>query len=51
MNPQKIVLINIDANTESFLRTQLESGYVVQHIVSLLPTYQKLLIIYATPVF
>jgi hypothetical protein len=49
MNPQKIILVNIDGNTETFLREALENGYVIQHIQSLLPTYPKLLIIYVEP--
>jgi hypothetical protein len=49
MNPQKIILVNIDTNTETFLRTKMEEGYVIQHIQSLLPTYTKLLIIYVEP--
>jgi len=51
MNPQKIILVNIDSNTEAFISNALVNGYVIQHIVSLLPTYTKLLIIYVTPVF
>jgi hypothetical protein len=51
MNPQKLILVNIDANTEAFLSNALANGYVIEHMVSLLPTYTKLLIVYATPVF
>jgi hypothetical protein len=51
MNPQKIILINIDANTEAFINNALANGYVIQHMVSLLPTYTKLLVVYVTPVF
>jgi len=49
MNPQKIILVSIDANTEAFLNNALTNGYVINKMVSLLPTYQKLLIVYTTP--
>lgn len=49
MNPQKIILINIDANTEAFLNNALSNGYVIMHMISLLPTYPKLLVVYVTP--
>lgn len=46
---QKIVLIDINANTEQFIKDRLLQGYVIQFMVSLLPTYTKLLIVYSTP--
>lgn len=46
---QKIALIDIDANTKTTLETKLADGYVILFIVSLLPTFPKLLIVYATP--
>lgn len=49
MNPQKIILVDINANTENFINTALQNGYVIQNMVSLLPTYPKLLIVYVTP--
>ena len=46
---QKIALIDIDANTKATIDAKLAQGYVILFIVSLLPTYPKLLIVYATP--
>lgn len=46
---QKIIAIDIAANTQALIEAKLLQGYVILHIVSLLPTYPKLIIIYATP--
>jgi hypothetical protein len=46
---QKIVLIDIDANTKQNIETKLTQGYVIISITSLLPTFVKLLIVYVTP--
>ena len=48
-NKQKTVLIDINVNTKQLIDDKLVQGYVILFIVSLLPTYTKLLIIYATP--
>jgi hypothetical protein len=47
---QKIILLNIDANTQATIEAKLAIGYVIQFIVNLQPLYAKLLIIYSTPV-
>lgn len=46
---QKVVLVDINANTLQLMQDKLQQGAVIQFIVSLLPTYTKLLIVYATP--
>jgi len=46
---QKIILIDINVNTQSVIETKLSQGNVIQKIVSLLPAYTKLLIVYTTP--
>lgn len=46
---QKIVLIDINANTQQLIEAKLALGFVIIQMVSLLPTYTKLLIVYATP--
>ena len=48
-NKQKIVIVPIDANTKAFIEARLLEGYVIEHIITLLPKYESLLIIYATP--
>jgi hypothetical protein len=47
---QKIVLIDINANTQALIEAKLLEGYVIISMVSLLPTFTKLLIIYVIPV-
>lgn len=46
---QKIVLLDIDANTKAIIESKLAEGYVITHVVNLQPKYEKLLIIYTTP--
>ena len=46
---QKIVLIDIDANTKSTIESKLALGYVIISLTSLVPTFTKLLIVYTTP--
>ena len=46
---QKIVLLDINANTKTLLETKLFEGYVIQHVVNLNPTFEKLLIVYVIP--
>jgi hypothetical protein len=48
---QKLALIDIDANTLTNLQDKLQQGYVIIFIISLLPTFTKLLILYTTPEF
>ena len=48
-NVQKIAVLDITANTQSVIENYLAQGYVIEMIVSLTPTYTKLLIVYATP--
>jgi len=50
MNPkQKLIVVNIDANTQDFLEQKLLEGFVITQMVSLTPVFNKLLIIYAIP--
>jgi hypothetical protein len=46
---QKLILIDINANTQQLIQDKLNQGFVIEYIVSLLPTFTKLLIVYATP--
>ena len=46
---QKLIVVDIDANTKTFLETKLNEGFVVTQMVSLTPVFNKLLIIYAIP--
>jgi len=46
---QKIILVNIDAAAQAFIETKLSEGYVIELIVNLQPSVNKLLIVYATP--
>ena len=46
---QKLIVVNIDAATQQFLEDKLNQGFVITQMVSLQPTYAKLLIIYAIP--
>ncbi len=47
---QKLIVVNIDAATQDFIESKLIEGFIITHIVSLAPKYDKLLIIYALPV-
>ncbi len=46
---QKIVLFDIVPDTVAQIQTKLNDGYVIQFIVSLLPKYEKILVVYSTP--
>lgn len=46
---QKIALVDIDANTKTFIETKLTEGYVILSVTNLQPAFAKLLIVYATP--
>lgn len=46
---QKIILLDINAGTQALIEAKLNEGYVILFIVSLLPKFEKLLVIYATP--
>ena len=48
-NLQKIAVLDINATTQATIESYLAQGYVIEMIVSLTPTYTKLLIVYATP--
>jgi len=48
-NKQKIALVNIDGAIEQFIKDRLADGYVIQSITNLQPSFNKLLIVYATP--
>ena len=46
---QKIIIVDINAATQTFIESKLAVGYVIENIVSLTPTFAKLLIVYAEP--
>ena len=46
---QKLFVINVDGNTQATLQAYLDQGYVLHQIVSLMPTYTKLLLVYYDP--
>jgi len=46
---QKIVVLDIDQNTQQVIEGKLADGYVIMHIVNLQPAFSKLLIVYTTP--
>jgi hypothetical protein len=46
---QKLFVIDIAANTQATLQSYLDLGYVLHQIVSLTPTYNKLLLVYYDP--
>jgi len=48
-SPQKIIVLTIDAQTESFLNTKLIDGFVIQSVTNLNPAVNGLLIVYALP--
>ena len=46
---QKLVLLDIDANTQSTIQEKLDLGFYIHHVINLQPKYEKLLIIYYDP--
>lgn len=46
---QKIVILDIDANTKAAIEAKLALGYVIQHVCSLAPALSKIVIVYSTP--
>jgi hypothetical protein len=46
---QKIAIFDIAANTKTLIEEKLNEGFVIQFIVNLQPSINKLLIVYATP--
>lgn len=46
---QKIWIADINVATQAAIEAKLAAGYVIENIVSLTPTYTKLLIVYAEP--
>jgi len=46
---QKIVVLDIAANTQALIEAKLLQGYVIQHLVSLAPAQSKIVIVYSTP--
>jgi len=46
---QKIILLDINAGTEQLIKDKLALGFVLHQIVSLTPTFAKLLIVYYDP--
>jgi len=47
---QKLIVVDINTETKTFLEQKLSEGFVITQMVSLAPVFNKLLIIYATPV-
>jgi len=46
---QKLITVNIDGDTLTWLNARLQDGYVILSITNLQPSQNKLLIMYATP--
>jgi len=46
---QKIIILDINANTKALIDEKLALGYVVLFMVNLQPALLKLLVVYATP--
>jgi len=46
---QKLFVIDINAATQATLQGYLDQGYVLHQIISLTPTFTKLLIVYYDP--
>ena len=46
---QKIIVLDINANTKTLIEEKLIEGYLITHIVNLQPSINKLLIVYVTP--
>lgn len=46
---QKIIVLDINVNTQTLIEEKLALGYVILFCVNLQPAFSKLLIIYATP--
>ena len=46
---QKIIVLDIAANTQTLIEQKLALGYVILFMVNLQPAINKLLIVYATP--
>ena len=47
---QKIAVLDIDANTKATIEAKLLEGYVIQFIVNMQPSINKLIIVYTTPI-
>lgn len=46
---QKIIVLDINANSKTLIEDKLADGYVIAHICSLAPALSKILIVYTTP--
>jgi hypothetical protein len=46
---QKIITLEINAQSEQVIKDRLADGYVIQSITNLQPSVNRLLIVYATP--
>lgn len=46
---QKIIVLDIDANTQTFLEGKIGDGYIIYSITNLTPIFEKLLIVYYDP--
>lgn len=49
MNQQRIVVLDISAQTEQLINDRLNEGYGIHSITNLNPAFNKLLIIYVEP--
>ena len=46
---QKIIVLDINANTQQLIEAKLADGFVILSVTNLQPAFAKLLIVYATP--
>ncbi len=46
---QKIIVLDIAANSKTLIEEKLQDGYVITHICSLAPALSKILIVYTKP--
>jgi hypothetical protein len=46
---QKIIVLDVTANTQTVIEEKLALGYVILFIVNLQPAFNKLMIVYANP--
>lgn len=44
---QKIIILDIEAQTQTFIEEKLLEGYLIQSITNLQPSINKILIVYA----
>lgn len=49
MNQQRIVVLDINAQTEQLINDKLAEGYGIHSITNLNPAFNKILVIYVEP--